>query len=345
MSYWPPYVPVAKRQAKAKKQMDRLRKKGKNIQPVEKTGRIIAKSFWGKAWCEHLETFSDYDNRLPRGRTYVRNGSVCHLEIKKGQINAMVSGSEIYKIKVKIKPLDKNIWQTIRKKCAGGVSSMLELLQGKLSENVMQTVTHSKTGLFPQADDIELDCDCPDWATMCKHVAAVLYGIGARLDQFPELLFILRGVDHQELIATQVKIPSSTRQQPKVSGDLADIFGINLEHSNLEPASLDPLVKLQSTNHPKKKIAKKVLPKKIKSAKASTTKTRRKINISRGITAYHIKKLQKGLALTDSEFAQLLGKNIATVRNWKKMKGVLNLQQDSLQVLTENIGRLNGGNA
>jgi len=341
MSHWPPYVSVAKRHANAKKQMDRLRKKGKNIQPIEKTGRIIAKSFWGKAWCDHLETFSDYDNRLPRGRTYARNGSVCHLEIKKGQINAMVSGSEIYKIKVNIKPLSKNLWQTIRKKCAGGVSSMLELLQGKLSENVMQTVTNSQTGLFPQPDDIDLNCDCPDWATMCKHVAAALYGIGARLDHSPELLFLLRDVDHKELIASQVKIPSSSHLKPHVSGDLSDIFGINLELSDLELPNSKPIVKSQQTHQPKKRSTTKVASRKTKNTKIANSKTRRKINISRGITAYHVKKLQKELALTDSEFAQLLGKNIATVRNWKKMNGVLNLQSTSLQALKENIYRLN----
>ncbi len=331
MSYWPPYVSVAKRHANAKKQMNRLQKKGKNIQPIEKTGRIIAKSFWGKAWCDHLETFSDYDNRLPRGRTYVRNGSVCHLEIKKGRVDAMVSGSEIYKIKIIIKPLPQNLWQNIRKKCAGGVSSMLELLQGKLSESVMQTVTNGKAGLFPLAEDIDLDCDCPDWATMCKHVTAALYGIGARLDHSPELLFLLRDVDHKELISSQVKIPSSSRQKPQLSGDLSDIFGINLEHSNLEAPRSKPSVKPQSHHQPKNRST----------IKAATSKPRRKINISRGVTAYHVKKLQKELALTDPELAQLLGKNIATVRNWKKIKGKLNLQQNSLQVLKENIYKLN----
>ncbi len=199
MSYrWAPYVSVAMRLANAEMKMEKLRKKGKNIQPVEKIKGKIAKTFWGRSWCEHLEGFSDYSNRLPRGRTLARNGSICHLAIKKNQIEAMVAGSEIYQIKITIKPLKKDLWQIIKKKCVGGVGSVLELLQGKLSDNVMKTVTDPVAGLFPQPSEIKLDCDCPDWATMCKHVAAVLYGVGTRLDQSPELLFLLRNVDHMD---------------------------------------------------------------------------------------------------------------------------------------------------
>jgi len=345
MSYWAPYVPVAKRHAKAKKQMDKLRKKGQNIQPIEKTGRIIAKSFWGKSWCDHLESFSDYDNRLPRGRTYVRNGSVCHLEIKKGQINAMVSGSAMYKIKIQIKPLSKNLWQAIRKKCSGSVSSLLELLQGKLSENVMQAVTNSKTGLFPLPGDIDLACDCPDWATMCKHVAAVLYGIGTRLDHSPELLFILRDVDHKELIASRVEISTNPLKIPQVSGDLSDIFGIDLDTSNLKADKKTLANNIEKNRNKvgrKDKLGKKASPAlKAKKANASNMKPQRKMNISRGITAYHIKKLQKMLSLSEPELAELLGKSLTTIRNWKSKDGILNLQTSSLQVLTEQINRAN----
>jgi len=222
--------------------MASLRKKGVDIQPVEIDGRKIAKTFWGEAWCDHLESFSDYDNRLPRGRTYVRNGSVCHLEIKKGEVLAKVAGSELYNLRIKIKTLPKKKWNDVKQRCSGRIGSLLELLQGKLSSHVMEVVTDRNSGLFPLPGEISLNCDCPDWATMCKHVAAVLYGVGVRLDQQPELLFRLRGVDHEELIAADaeaaVSAATSRGKSKRLAGDdLSDVFGIELDSTEATPAT------------------------------------------------------------------------------------------------------------
>ena len=161
----------------AAKKMDALRKKGADIQPVVIEGRQIASSFWGEAWCDHLESFSDFENRLPRGRSYVRNGSVCHLAIDKGQIEAKVSGSELYTVKIAIKTLPDKRWKELKRRCTGQIGSLIELLQGNLSDQVMEVVTDRSNGLFPLPGEISLQCSCPDWATMCKHVAAVLYGV------------------------------------------------------------------------------------------------------------------------------------------------------------------------
>ncbi len=199
---WAPYVPVATRRADARKQMDKLRKKGVDIQPVEISGRIIARSFWGKGWCDHMESFGDYSNRLPRGRTYARNGSICHLAVANGSVDAIVSGSQLYHIKISIKTFGDPSWTALKQRCTGKIGSLLELLQGRLSDEIMGVVTHRKDGLFPQPGEITYQCNCPDSAGMCKHIAAVVYGIGARLDERPELLFLLRGVDHQQLIDT-----------------------------------------------------------------------------------------------------------------------------------------------
>ncbi|MCU0982307.1 MAG: hypothetical protein MUF25_24385 [Pirellulaceae bacterium] len=248
---WRPYVSVRQRRAQAQTKMNALRKKGVDIQPVEIEGRKIAKTFWGEAWCDHLESFSDYANRLPRGRTYVRNGSVCHLEINQGEILAKVAGSELYNLRIQIKTLPANKWKAIKARCAGEVGSLLELLQGKLSGHVMQVVTDRNEGLFPLPGEISLKCDCPDWAVMCKHVAAVLYGVGARLDQKPELLFKLRGVDHEELIAADaeaaVSAATSRGKSKRLNGgELSDVFGIDLDTSE------DSAV----TKRPRKKAAK-----------------------------------------------------------------------------------------
>ena len=230
---WRPYVSVAARRGKALKQMEKLRKQGVDIQPVKIEGRQIARTFWGRAWCDHLEKFSDYENRLPRGRTYVRNGSVCHLDVQKGQVVAKVSGSEVYNIKIAIKPLPKEKWRRVKGACAGQIGSLLELLQGKLSDHVMAVVTDKDHGLFPRPGEISLDCSCPDWATMCKHVAAVLYGVGARLDEKPELLFLLRGVDHSELVSAEAAktIVTKARKTSRRTLDeskLSEVFGIDL---------------------------------------------------------------------------------------------------------------------
>ena len=233
---WAPYVPVAQRRRKARKKMGQLRKKGMDVQPIEIEGRQIATTFWGQAWCGHMESLGDFANRLPRGRTYVRNGSVCHLAIDRGCVTAIVSGSELYEIQVKIDELSKPKWKRVTRRCAGQIGSLLELLQGKLSANVMEVVTDAREGLFPLANEIRFDCDCPDWAVMCKHVAAVLYGVAARLDRQPELLFLLRGVKHQELVAApadqalaQAMGGGRRRRRTLASAELAGVFGIELE--------------------------------------------------------------------------------------------------------------------
>ncbi|MHB8523687.1 MAG: SWIM zinc finger family protein [Limisphaerales bacterium] len=230
-----PYVSVAERRAKAARAMAKMSKAGKTVSPVVLRGRQIAATFWGKAWCDNLEAYSDYANRLPRGRSYVRNGSVVDLQISEGKVTARVSGSDLYTIQIKIQPLPRGLWRSIQAECAGKIDSLLELLQGRLSASVMQIVTRPQRGLFPTPKEIDLDCSCPDWADMCKHVAAVLYGVGARLDEQPELLFKLRGIDAADLIG-KVSAAEAVRQSTPADGasalseaDLADVFGIELE--------------------------------------------------------------------------------------------------------------------
>jgi len=231
---WKPYVSVAQRRHNAAKELASLRKNGLEVQPVALEGRKIARTFWGAAWCGHLESFSDYSNRLPRGRTYVRNGSVCHLGIVKGEIDARVSGSELYTVQIQIKELAGPQWLAIKQRSAGEIGSLLELLQGKLSEQVMRVVTDRAEGLFPLPKEISFHCDCPDWAGMCKHIAAVMYGVGARLDSSPELLFTLRGVNHEELIAVDAEsalaaATTSGKSKQLAASDLSDVFGIDLD--------------------------------------------------------------------------------------------------------------------
>lgn len=233
---WKPYVSVAERRRKALREMEKRRKKGETASPVLVEGRRIATTFWGKSWCENLEQYSDYANRLPRGRTYVRNGSVVDLQITAGAIRAFVSGSELYEVRLTVAPVAKGRWKSICDDCAGAIDSLVELLQGRFSKGVMERICRQNHGLFPSPAEIKLSCSCPDWADMCKHVAAVLYGIGARFDHQPELLFLLRGVDEKELIVQAgSSMPFSTRgpATAKILGgeDLADLFGLDMAQS------------------------------------------------------------------------------------------------------------------
>ncbi len=219
---WRPYVSAAERRLQALREMDKRRKKGHVVSPVTVEGRTIVKTFWGKSWCDNLERYSDFANRLPRGRTYVRNGSVIDLQISPGEIKALVSGSEIYEVAVKVAPVNKARWRSMCKDCAGAIDSLIELLQGRLSTGVMERICLPNSGLFPSPKEIKLSCSCPDWAEMCKHVAAVLYGIGARLDR----------VDEKELIAhADVAFPLAKKgpaAKVLVGEDLSELFGLDM---------------------------------------------------------------------------------------------------------------------
>jgi len=240
--YWKPYVPVAKRRAQAEKAVTKAKKAGQDMRPVVIEGRAIAKTFWGRAWCDNLEAYSDFENRLPRGRTYVRNGSVIDLKIEPGKVRALVMGSSLYKIEIGMAAVPDTHWRSLAKECTGSIASLVELLQGKLSKAMMERVCQPKTGLFPAPKDIQLDCSCPDWATMCKHVAAVLYGVGVCLDTQPELLFTLRQVDPNELVTQATELSVKTKKTPargKVLDDseLSDMFGIEMDSTGVLPGT------------------------------------------------------------------------------------------------------------
>ena len=238
---FPPYVSVAERRRKAARQMQKLNKKGHAVSPVVIEGRAIARTFWGKAWCDNLERYSDYSNRLPRGRAYVRNGSVLDLQIAAGEVQALVSGTNLYKVSVKVTAVPKARWTSICTDCAGAIDSLVELLQGRFSKGVMERICRETTGLFPAPAEIKFSCSCPDWALMCKHVAAVLYGVGARLDAQPELLFKLRNVDEKKLIAKAGAGLPLAKKGPKAgrilaTGDLSQLFGLEMATGREKPA-------------------------------------------------------------------------------------------------------------
>jgi uncharacterized Zn finger protein len=232
-----PYVSAAERRRMGAKAAASLSKRtGRATAPIRIEGRAIAKTFWGSAWCKNLEAYSDYANRLPRGRTYARNGSIVDLHITTGKVEALVQGSSLYQIQITFSTLAATRWAAFKKQSAGRVTNLIDLLQGRLSKEILADLTDRNSGLFPAPSEIQMKCSCPDWAAMCKHLAAVLYGVGARLDEKPELFFTLRGVEVSELIAsatataTHEPAPGTQPANDALDGeDLSALFGVELD--------------------------------------------------------------------------------------------------------------------
>jgi uncharacterized Zn finger protein len=342
-----PYVSAAERKAKALKQMEKLRKQGQSIKPIVIAGRKIAKNFWGEAWCEHLESFSDYANRLPRGRTYVRNGSVCHLDIEKGEVSATVSGSELYQVKVSINPLPPAKWNAVKKSSTNQIRSLLDLLQGKIPDSVMETVTNQQNGLFPSPREIKFDCSCPDYASMCKHIAAVLYGVGARLDQNPELLFTLRGVAVEELIDKDAEVATATggrsskRNRISLEG-LGDVFDIEINddeageapvpgRNRVHAAPKDPAREQSEDLASSATITRKVAAKK-------KVPLREKVLVSRNsspepVTGKEVKELRQKFEMSQAKFGKLIGVSATMICFWEN--GKLGIKEEYAQSLRQ----------
>ena len=241
MSYWsyPRYVSVAEKRAKALKKLKQLKKKNPHINPIVIEGTAIARTWWGKAWNKNLESYADYSNRIGRGRSYARHGAVLDLQIRSGKVDSLVQGSESrpYSVTIRIKAMNKKTWRGIKSASEGKLDSLQELLAGKFPKVLGEVFTIQGKGLFPSPKEIDFDCSCPDWASMCKHVAATLYGIGARLDQDPGLFFKLRQVKMKDLVSEAVEgktrelLKKARKKTARViaDSDLADVFGIDME--------------------------------------------------------------------------------------------------------------------
>jgi uncharacterized Zn finger protein len=232
---FPRYVPAAERRLRAGRAFEQLNRKGQELAPIVIDGRTIATTFWGEAWCENLERYSDFANRLGRGRSYLRNGLVLDLQIAPGVVTARVSGTDLYRVKIRVTAVPKSRWRAICADVAGAIDSVIELLQGRLSQGVMARLCEKGTGLFPAPSEIRMSCSCPDAAVMCKHVAAVLYGVGARLDREPALLFTLRRVKQEDLVSRAGTGSDLARRQNKKTrrktideSSLSEVFGLDI---------------------------------------------------------------------------------------------------------------------
>lgn len=227
-------------EARVQKELAKRRAKGESLRAaVPVHSRTLSATFWGQAWNRNLMAYSDYENRMPRGRSYFRSGKVLDLDIGKGKVSSTVAGTRIYEIEITIKPLARAAWENLKRRCQGKIGGLVELLSGALSDEVMQEVTDLDRGLFPSPREMRLDCSCPDYAGLCKHLAATLYAVGSRLDEQPALLFALRGVDPGEMVAgnaveaiqhlTAPAAVNDARAAALEGIDFSDVFGIDGE--------------------------------------------------------------------------------------------------------------------
>lgn len=233
---YPEYVPVAKKKANAQKALAKLQKKNPDVRPVVISGNKVAKTWWGIAWNKNLESYADYSNRIERGRAYVRNGFVLDLRIEPENVTAIVAGSgrNPYNVKISINALSKTTWKKITELCGRSIANIDQLVQGKFPKELETLFTQKGEGLFPSPKEIKFSCDCPDWAYMCKHVAAVLYAIGARFDDDPALFFKLRNIEIEALIKKSIEekmenmLKNSGKKTRRVmkDADIEGLFGI-----------------------------------------------------------------------------------------------------------------------
>lgn len=295
-----PYVPVAQKRENAEKKLKQLLKKNPNMKPVFIKGKSIAETWWGRAWNSNLEKYAEFSNRIGRGRSYVRHGSVLDLQISKGKIDGLVLGSSTrpYKIKIQIRSLGKSKWDGIKQASKDKIDSLQELLDGKFPKSLAEIFTTKNEGLFPTPQEIKLSCSCPDWAVMCKHVAATLYGVGARLDEDPELFFTLRGVKIDNLIEFAVnkqkenlkksaaKRQGRGRMAMKEDTKLAALFDIDLDLDvNLDVGSdVGSDVDAKEVSPPKTKVRRK------KKTAVKKKVTKKKIEVKKRVTKKKVSK-------------------------------------------------------
>ena len=235
MWFFNDYTSSAELKAKAKKNIAKL----KDAAPVcaHSARGPICLTWWGKEWCKNLESYAEYENRLPRGRRYVRAGGIIDLKIKDNVAKAKIqsSGSGYYNVSVVFKKLRKEDMAKIVARSAQRIDNVDSLLKGDFPEDLKDLFTQEKPGLFPAPDEISFDCDCPDWTSMCKHVAAALYGVGIRIDESPKDFFALRGIDIENFlsgvvedkVALMLKNVNVKSDRIITDGDMAEIFGID----------------------------------------------------------------------------------------------------------------------
>ena len=222
--------------------------------------KSISNTWWGQEWCKTINVYADYENRLSRGKTYLRQERVQDLTIEDNTITAKVKGkwSDYYNVTIKIRELPRSKSNIIIKK----ISELGSILKGSIPEDCRFLFSIGELGLFPTKDDLIYTCDCPDscggliygsnWnsakeicevdpnnAMLCKHVAAVLYSVGSILDKEPLIIFQLRGINVTKYISEEIVAQTNNllvglyqrKEEERVIDKslISDVFGIDFD--------------------------------------------------------------------------------------------------------------------
>ena len=196
---------------------------GEELHPVVNKTRKLARNFWGSAWMKQLALCESGGMCLAPGRTLLRHACVLHVDIQPGSISALVSAEEVFEVELKLESLDEERLDRLAATCSGHIDSLLSLMQGKVDEAVLQQLCHPENGLLPTPEDWHMHCTCPDWAEPCPHAAAAIYAAGCLIDEKPELLFTLRGIQPEALLSAPA--PANEIDADKLSA----MFGIDLD--------------------------------------------------------------------------------------------------------------------
>lgn len=317
---WPRFISASERRAMAEERLEALRSQGTVIQPVRIQGQNGFQSVWGRAWYRHISSLRDIGKRLPHGQIYARNGSIRHLEVLSGKVQALVMGTKIYDLVLRVLPVRGSVWQDIKNVSSGRVDSVEDILQGQLPAEVMDQMLDPDKGLFPVPKELSWSCTCQEKGPVCKHVAAVLYGVGARFDQNPDDLFRWRGVRPQDLILSRLNIQKAQSEYKEhiLSQEQAgDIFGLEWDNAVVVP---EPPVQSPETGEPK--------------VGRSESKQEQKIPLNPP-TGESVLSLRERAGLSVQEFAQRIGVSLASVYRWEKTSGELYLRSRPLKALRQ----------
>jgi uncharacterized Zn finger protein len=182
----------------------------------------IGSSWWSRRFIDVLESL-ELGGRLAKGRSYARSGQVLGLEVAAGSVSATVQGSrsEPYRVDIELRPIWPAQWERVERTISEQAIFSAKLLAGEMPQDLERVFEQLGMSLFPEdADELTMDCSCPDWSVPCKHVAAALYLLAEAFDRDPFLVLTWRGRDKSTLLSNLRNLRGSSTvdtERPKRS--------------------------------------------------------------------------------------------------------------------------------